>query len=102
MSKVFYKSVPRVSKNRHPLLTVDDACFHVCVCVCVHVCEETEGTRFACHAVRAGNFLDVLDLREPKIADLQVSVLVQQQVCRLEVAVDNDGIAVVQEAQRPR
>ena len=32
---------------------------------------------------------------------LEVGVLVEQQVGGLEVAVDDDGVAVVQEAQRP-
>lgn len=53
------------------------------------------------HPVGARDFLQLFDFREPKVADLKVPVLVEQQVCRLEVAVDDDGVAVVEEAERP-
>ena len=49
------------------------------------------------HAIGAGDLLEVLDFREPEVPYLEVSVFIEQEVCRLKVAVDDDGIAIVQE-----
>jgi len=57
-------------------------------------------TSFARHTVSASDLLNILDLREPKIPDFKVSVLVEKQIGRLKVSVDDYRVAVVQETQR--